>query len=115
MAETIRDRVRAVREATGLTETQFAALLNETAARLGMSRPRYDETNVRKMESAPRRVSFDEITLIASADPQHRGRVWLAWGESRDSTLNVPIMSDFDSMSSADITAQRRGRGRSDS
>jgi hypothetical protein len=115
MPKTVKDRVRAVREATGLTHPQFAALLNETAARLGISRPRYDETKVRNMERAARGISFDDVTLIAFADPQHRGRSWLAWGDSRDPTLNVPIMSDFDSMSSEDIAAQRRGRGRSDS
>jgi hypothetical protein len=115
MPETIKDRVRAVREACGLTQPQFAALLNETAARLGMPRPRYDEAKVRNMERAPRGITFSDVTLVAFADPQHRGRSWLAWGDSHDPTLTVPIMSDFDSMSSQDIATQRRGRGRSDS
>jgi hypothetical protein len=115
MPETIKDRVRAVREACSLTQAQFAALLNETAARLGMPRPRYDEAKVRNMERAPRGISFNDVTLIAFADPKRRGRSWLAWGDAHDPTLSVPIMSDFDSMSSADIATQRRGRGRSDS
>jgi hypothetical protein len=112
MPETISDRVRAVREVTGLTPPQFAALLNETASRFGMTGPHYDEAKVRKMERDHRSVSFDDITVIAFADPQHRGRLWLGWGDSRDPTVNIPIMKNFDAMSSNDIAAQRRGRGR---
>jgi hypothetical protein len=112
MPETISDRVRVVREATGLTPPQFAALLNETASRLGMTPPHYNETKVRKMESEHRSVSFDDVTVIAFADPQRRGRLWLGWGDLRDPTVNIPIMSNFDAMSTDDIAAQRRGRGR---
>ena len=109
---TISDRVRVVREATGLTRSQFAALLNETAGRLGVAEVHYDDAKVRNMESAHRAVSLDDLTVVAFVDPDHRGRLWLGWGESRDSTLTTPLMSNFDSMSSEAIAGQRRGRGR---
>lgn len=79
MAETVGDRVRAIREERGEKQPQFAKTLTEAARRLDLSIS-YDNTMVSKMELGRRDVGIEDVRVIASVDKQNRGREWLAWG-----------------------------------
>lgn len=83
------DRVREVREATGRRQIDFAVLLVAEAQRQGMSWLNYDNSIVSKLENATRQMSLDDVTVIAAIDPERRGKLWLSWGEERDSLAGI--------------------------
>jgi hypothetical protein len=35
-------------------------------------------------------VTLEQVAAVAAVDPQHRGKLWLAWGEAEDATLRPP-------------------------
>jgi transcriptional regulator with XRE-family HTH domain len=80
-------RLRAVREATGLTQLQFLAKLNAAAERLGTRA--YVQSLLSRLENGLQVPSFDDIAVYASIDPERRGKLWLAWGEAEDATLKA--------------------------
>lgn len=57
-----------------LPMADFAALLSR---RSGV---RYDSSMVSRIESGDRKLTLDDVAVIASIDPKGRGRDWLAWG-----------------------------------
>lgn len=71
--------MRGIREARGEKQPEFAAALNAAAVRLGVQ-ARYDGTTVSKIETGMRRVTLEDIELVAAIDPEQRGREWLGWG-----------------------------------
>lgn len=89
--EALRERLRAVREATGLKQQDFAAAA-ERAARslLGDDAPRYTQTRVSDLERGGRYVALEDIAVYASLDPDRRGKLWLAWNELQDASMAGP-------------------------
>lgn len=80
MAESgISDRLKAVREATGLTQLRFLPKLNQAAAALGVRE--YSQSTLSKLESGAQSASFDDVAVFAAVDPLQRGKLWLAWNE----------------------------------
>lgn len=79
-------RIRAVREATGLTQQAFLYQLNAASARvLGDGVREYSQSTLSKLESGAQEAAFEDITVFAAVDPKRRGKLWLAWGEEVDS------------------------------
>jgi transcriptional regulator with XRE-family HTH domain len=78
-------RLKAIREATGLTQLQFLERLNSVAKKLG-TRP-YVQSLLSRLENGLQVPSFDDITVYATVDPKARGKLWLAWNETEDATL----------------------------
>jgi transcriptional regulator with XRE-family HTH domain len=81
-------RLKAVRESMGMTQLQFLARLNGAAERLG-TRP-YVQSLLSRLENGLQVPSFDDLTVYATLDPEHRGRLWLGWGLTEDETLKIP-------------------------
>jgi transcriptional regulator with XRE-family HTH domain len=79
LGESRGDRVRLVREALGLQQTEFTERLNQMAEALGIE-SRYDFTKVSKMEVGTRKVSLDDAIVLAELDPKRRGVRWMATG-----------------------------------
>lgn len=86
----ISDRLKAVREATGLTQLRFLPRLNHVAVALGVRE--YSQSTLSKLESGAQAASFDDVAVFAAVDPKRRGRLWLAWGEERaEQTAEPPL------------------------
>ena len=81
-------RLRAVREAHEMTQLQFLPLLNREAARRGVRE--YSQSTLSRLESGRQEATFDDVAVFAALDPQHRGKLWLGWGETTDLTLRQP-------------------------
>lgn len=91
MNVSVGDRLKAVREATGLTQVAFATKLDELAAQVFKARPRrYLPPTISKLETEVQKADFDDIAIYAAIDPLHRGKLWLVWGEAVDATLRPP-------------------------
>lgn len=82
-------RARLIREATGLQQAPFAQLLSTAAARIGVVE-RYIASKVSKIETESRTMTLDDVTVLASVDPERRGKLWLGWDECEDSTMYAP-------------------------
>lgn len=67
-------RLRAIREATGLTQEQFRAVL----ARAGLD---ISQSQLSRLENGGEVPDLDELAAYAAVDPLQRGRLWLAWGD----------------------------------
>lgn len=79
-------RLRMIREAAGLTQLQFLPKLNAASrAVLGEGEREYSQSTLSKLESGAQEPIFDDVAVFAWVDPLKRGKLWLAWGESRDS------------------------------
>lgn len=93
--EALRGRLKAVREATGLKQQDFAAAADRGARALfGGEAPRYTQTRVSDLERGGRYVALEDIAVYASLDPLHRGKLWLGWGESAAARASDPPAGD---------------------
>lgn len=66
-----------------MPQRTFAALLNRKAAELFADekvRPRYDSSVVTRLEKGRRRVTVQDVTIVAAVDPEARGELWIGWG-----------------------------------
>ncbi len=72
-------RLRLVREALGLTQTQFAELLTRTAASLGID-VRYVVGDVSARETGRKALDVEDYILAERVDPKRRRTDWLAFG-----------------------------------
>jgi transcriptional regulator with XRE-family HTH domain len=68
-------RIKAVRDARGETQPEFAERLAE------LTKQRYDASEVSRLETGNRVATWDDIAAIASLDPEQRGRDWLGWDD----------------------------------
>jgi transcriptional regulator with XRE-family HTH domain len=82
----VSERLKAVREATGLTQARFLPRLNQAAERLGVRE--YSQSTLSRLESGMQTASFDDVAVFAAVDPLQRGKLWLAWGEEVVSATN---------------------------
>lgn len=76
-------RLRAIREATGMTQKQFRAAL----ARAGLTRT---QGQISSLENGGKKASLDELAAYAVVDPLKRGRLWVAWGDAPRPSGVVP-------------------------
>lgn len=83
--EALVERLRSIREASGLTQVQFLERLNRATAAAGM-RP-YVQSVLSRLENGGQQATVDDIAVFAAVDPKGRGKLWLAWGEKDDPTL----------------------------
>jgi transcriptional regulator with XRE-family HTH domain len=97
----IRQRLRQIREATGLTQLRFLPHLNAAAVHLGVRE--YSQSTLSKLESGPQAPSFDDIAVFAAVDPEGRGKLWLAWGETADATLRPPTIEEIAALTGARV------------
>jgi hypothetical protein len=77
---TVGERIYLIREALGTRRDpmpldKFAELIERATGAV------YDKSILSRMETGERKVSLDEVAILASVDPLKRGRGWLAWGE----------------------------------
>lgn len=82
------ERLKQVREATGLTQLQFLPRLNGAASALGAKD--YSQSTLSKLETGAQDASFVDVSVFATVDPLGRGKLWLAWGDAEDATLARP-------------------------
>jgi hypothetical protein len=73
------DRVKEIRAALGITQPQFADLLNATALELGLETG-YTPLNVSQRETARLELDVEDYVVLTKVDPHHRGLLWLAFG-----------------------------------
>lgn len=92
--EPVHVRLRAIREALGLTQIEFLPVLNREAEALGQRA--YSQSTLSKLESGAQAATFDDVLVFALSDPLGRGRLWLAWGDrDRDFTLRKAAVRDI--------------------
>jgi hypothetical protein len=83
--ESVGDRIFLVRAALGssvrtpLALDRFAELLNAACGER-----RYDNSKLSLLERGKRKPTLEDVRLIASLDPQKRGRDWLGHGDWLD-------------------------------
>lgn len=82
----VRERMLAIREERKDRQGDFAARLNQAAESLGVP-TRYTQDMVSKMENGGRTIFIEDVAVLALVDPRRRGKLWLGWGEERDSSL----------------------------
>lgn len=75
-------RLVAIREATGLRQTDFVVQLNRVARGLyGRGVRRYRQPTVSNLECGHQAVSLMDVAVYAAMDPKKRGKLWVGWGE----------------------------------
>jgi transcriptional regulator with XRE-family HTH domain len=74
------DRMRSIRELRGEKQPEFATELTRAAKRLRLD-VTYEGSKVSRLESGRQIFTLEDVTIVASVDPEKRGREWLAWGE----------------------------------
>lgn len=72
-------RLRAIREAIGETQEQFADRLNVVAAEVGLG-VRYKFGDISGRETGRKSMEIEDFILAAHVDPHHRTVLWLAFG-----------------------------------
>ncbi len=95
-------RVRAIRDALGITGEGFADRLNDAAEQMGLSRY-WTSPKITNTEKDKRDLSFEDAIAIAHLDPKPRGWMWVAWGFS--------TRSGEDAFAAFARNAKRRGKG----
>ncbi|NUO62683.1 MAG: helix-turn-helix transcriptional regulator [Gemmatimonadaceae bacterium] len=117
MSETVGQRVYLIRSALGpdvrteLSLREFAELLNRVSGKS------FDPSELSKMERGKRGVSLDDVAVIASVDPERRGRYWLAWGAEADAFVDLNTIGrgrksrGGRKVSSSDFAARKRDAG----
>lgn len=71
-------RIKAIREAIGCDQEEFARRMNEQATRLNIDEEAsYDRTTISKMEKGRRDVSLTDAVLAAALDPKKRTAEWI--------------------------------------
>lgn len=71
-------RLKAIRDALGLTQSAMVDVLNRAAEALGLE-PSYRYYTVSRNESGS--ISFDDAAIWLRCDPQRRGWEWFVFGE----------------------------------
>lgn len=83
LSGTRKERVKAIREALGYTQLTYLPVLNAaSAAVLGVGVREYSQSTYSRIESGRQEPTFDDIAVFASLDPEHRGPLWLIWGDA---------------------------------
>lgn len=77
---TRQERARAIREALGLRQDQFAARMNDVARQIGIE-ANYDAPKVSRIENDKRDIEANAASIIARLDPEKRGVDWLLHGD----------------------------------
>lgn len=89
-------RLREVREATRLTVEAFVDRLNTLSTALfGAAGPAFQQGRISKLELGSQRASLEDIAIYAAIDPKHRGKLWLAWDETKDVTMRKDTPEDL--------------------
>ena len=95
--ETRGERVYLIREALGTRRDpmpipKFVELIHDTTGIV------YDKSAISRMETGERKVSLEDIEVLAQVDPLKRGKVWLAgWddenegGQGAQRPTNTPV------------------------
>lgn len=82
-ADDVPARLRAIREATGLTQEQFRAVLIRAGLDLSQSQ-------LSRLENGLETPDLAELAAYAAVDPLKRGRLWLVWGDDpREGTVDA--------------------------
>jgi transcriptional regulator with XRE-family HTH domain len=79
------ERAKMIRDALGLSQTDFLPLLNEAAKRLGLPAVYSKDYVVSRTETGSRPMTFEDVAVWSSLDKAQRGWEWLALGE------NIPV------------------------
>ncbi len=77
-------RVRAIREALGLTQDAIVGELNDTAKRMGLPAT-YRYYTVSRMESGS--IGFEDAAVWIALDPEGRDWEWFVFGTTRKTVL----------------------------
>lgn len=91
-------RFRAIREGhrrpdgSPLPQADFARLMQAAAARLyGDQAERvYGASVINRFENEGQSPTLKDIAVYATLDREHRGKLWLGWGERVDATVRAP-------------------------
>lgn len=86
------ERVRVIREALGVSQYDFSALLNESAKRLGLPEV-YKFYTVSRMEAGS--VSFEDAAVCLALDPSRKASEplrwdWFVFGEPQKKRASEP-------------------------
>ena len=110
MDDSLGDRVFEVRKALGdkrkpLSQEAFAALLTERGEKV------YYGPDFSNVERNKKPLTLEDVAVIASVDPERRGKLWLGWGEAQDGTMaeSVPRLRPGDVRQGVGVTVAGRG------
>lgn len=73
------ERLKAIREALGLTQPEFAARLNVVATALGLEAD-YTQLNISQRETARLELDAEDYAIVSALDPTKWTWEWLAFG-----------------------------------
>ena len=73
-------RFRVIRDATGLTQPDFAERLTRLAAELRLENVSYKVGDITTREKGRKDLEIEDYVLAAHVDPHHRSVLWLAFG-----------------------------------
>jgi hypothetical protein len=74
------ERAKQIRDALGLSQTDFLPLLNEAARSLGLPEVYRKDYVVSRTETGSRPMTFEDVAVWLSLDPKERTWEWLVFG-----------------------------------
>ena len=80
-------RFRLIRDATALTQPEFAERLTRLAREIGLANVSYDVGDITTRENGRKSLEIEDYLLATHIDPMRRTVLWLAYG--RDLPLAV--------------------------
>ena len=91
--QTVGERVYLIREALGTRRDpmpldRFAELIRDRTGFI------YDKSTLSRMETGERKVSLEDVEVLAVVDPLERGRAWLAFGDQGESDQGAIIRTN---------------------
>jgi transcriptional regulator with XRE-family HTH domain len=75
------ERAKQIRDALGLSQSDFLPLLNEAARRLGLPAVYAKDYVVSRTETGTRPMTFEDVAVWSLLDKEQRGWEWLALGD----------------------------------
>lgn len=92
-------RLREVREAhvgadgNPMFQADFARLLHTRAQRMFGEHleHKYSPSLVNRLENGIQPPTLQDVAVYAAVDPSHRGKLWLAWGETQDTSMRAGV------------------------
>jgi transcriptional regulator with XRE-family HTH domain len=74
------ERAKIIRDALGLSQTEFLPLLNQKARQLGLPAVYTKDYVVSRTETGARPMTFEDVAVWLALDPEERPWDWLVFG-----------------------------------
>ena len=70
--------------------------------------PKYTQTVISELEGGRRRMTLDDVEILAALDHEHRGELWIAWGREEQKLSRRELE---EALTAAEGARRKRGRG----